>query len=600
MTRRETISGDALAAQALSLAADRVIWMLGDRSTAPPDLSAGLVALSQLGTIPLARLFERFRLSALEQDVWLIVAAQELGSKAAASLARHPLSLRGRATPALLGEVLGADVLKALGSQGLLVQAGLIEAESGPGLAQRMLSVDGALVQFLHGQPQISDALSAVLVPLGEGEGDGTRLAEAIRAARQQEGYPLVHLVGKDGLAAERLAVSALASLGLRAFGFDETDILPPTRLAALINRDLVLLEGGLVLEASEATDRLAECVTVPLVTWGARAPKTRRASAEMPLPASEAGGLRLNSAARRDAKATFDLGFSPSIWASERARAARALDGLAEPIEPQAVWDDLVLPEAQLRQLRQLAAFQTHRSTVLDDWGFRAKSSRGLGLAALFSGPSGTGKTMAAEIVAAELGPQDEALGLYRVDLSAIVSKYIGETEKNLARIFDAAEHAGVVLVFDEGEALFGKRTTDVKDSLDRHANTETAFLLQRLEAYSGCAIVTTNLKATVDEAFLRRFRVVVDFPFPDTALREKIWRVVFPESTPVEGLDYGALGKLAVSGGFIRSIALSAAFIAAADGGAVTMPRIGRAARQEFGKIGKPLPDVQMRAFQ
>ena len=600
MTRRETISGDALARQALTLAADRAIWLLGDRTSKPPDLSVGLEALSQLGPIPLFRLFERFRLSPLEQDVWLIVFAQELGPKAAAALARHPLSLKGRATPALVADVLGGAGLSALGASRLLVQARLVESSPGPGLAQRVLSVDAAVVHFAHGHPQISDTLSEALVPLRDGTGDGTRLAQAIRDARQLASYPVVHLSGQDGLAAERLAVAAFASLGLRAFALYETDDLPQTRLAALINRDLVLLEGGLILKASAATDRLAELVTVPLVTWGPQPPGTRRAAAEMPLPAPEGEGMRLGLSAKCDAQATFDLGFAPSVWTSEHARAARALDGLAEPIQPQAKWDDLILPVAQLGQLRQLAAFQTHRATVLDDWGFRAKSSRGLGLAALFSGPSGTGKTMAAEIVAAELAPPNEALGLYRVDLSAIVSKYIGETEKNLARIFDAAEHAGVVLVFDEGEALFGKRTTDVKDSLDRHANTETAFLLQRLEAYSGCAIVTTNLKATVDEAFLRRFRVVVDFPFPDTQLREQIWRVVFPDTTPVDDLDYVALGKLAVSGGFIRSIALSAAFIAAADGGLVTMARIGRAARQEFGKIGKPLPEAQMRAFR
>ena len=600
MTRRETITGDMLATQALALAADRAIWLLGDQGADTPDLAAGLDALSQLGAIPLARLFERFRLSPLEQDIWLIVAAQELGSQSAAALADHPLSLKGRATPALVAHVLGGEGLRALGAQRLLMQAALVEAGPGPGLAQRTLSVDAALVHFIHGHPQISDALRDILQPLGAGQGDGARLAQAVREARQLPGFPLVHISGQDGLAAERLAASAFASLGLRAFALDEADALPPARLAALINRDLVLLEGGLVLNASEAADRLADGITVPLITWGSRAPRTRRASAELPLPTPEGEGMRLGLAAKRDAQATFDLGFAPSVWASEHARAARALEGLAEPIQPQAIWDDLVLPEAQLRQLRQLAAFQTHRAQVLDTWGFRAKSSRGLGLAALFSGPSGTGKTMAAEIVAAELAPPNEALGLYRVDLSAIVSKYIGETEKNLARIFDAAEHAGVVLVFDEGEALFGKRTTDVKDSLDRHANTETAFLLQRLEAYSGCAIVTTNLKATVDEAFLRRFRVVVDFPFPDTQLREQIWRVVFPEATPLDDLDYSALGKLAVSGGFIRSIALSAAFIAAADGGAVTMARIGRAARQEFGKIGKPLPEAQMRAFR
>ena len=172
----------------------------------------------------------------------------------------------------------------------------------------------------------------------------------------------------------------------------------------------------------------------------------------------------------------------------------------------------------------------------VYGDWGFAGKSTRGLGISALFSGASGTGKTMAAEVLANEL-----ALDLYRIDLSAVVSKYIGETEKNLRRLFDAAEETGAILLFDEADALFGKRS-EVKDSHDRYANIEVSYLLQRMESYRGLAILTTNFRAALDPAFLRRIRFIVNFPFPDAGQRAEIWRGVFPSQTPVDGIELGA----------------------------------------------------------
>lgn len=608
MTRAEHIPAEALQMKALEIAARRVGWLLNGRQGAAPDLDADLKPLAAIGPVGLAEVFLRFGLAGRTRDTFLLAAAPDLGAEAAAAVAAHPLALQGRATPGLIAHVLGPGALEALAPQGLLAQAGLVEVVPGPGLAQRLLAVEPGLVHAVYGAAQPGEGLAPALTALHDAQGiaeaDRDRLAEALVAARDKPGFPLIHLRLADRLLAERLATAAFAWLGLRAYALDPEAVdLPPARLAALLNRDLVLLKAGLVLRAGPAADALADHVTAPLLVWGRETPATRRPVAEFqpaaPQRARLGAGLRLSATAQRDAAATYALGLAPSLWTTARVRAARALDGLAQRIEPQAVWDDLVLPEAQMGQLRQLAAFQRHRGRVLDDWGFRAKSARGLGLAALFSGPSGTGKTMAAEIVAAELGPEGEAADLYRVDLSAIVSKYIGETEKNLARIFDAAEDSGVVLLFDEGEALFGKRSSDVKDSLDRHANTETAYLLQRLEAYSGCAIVTTNLKATVDEAFLRRFRFAVDFPFPDAALRKRIWQVIFPDATPVEDLDYAALAKLALAGGHIRSIAISAAFLAAAEGAPVAMGHISRAARAEIGKLGKPLPEGQLRAL-
>jgi SpoVK/Ycf46/Vps4 family AAA+-type ATPase len=270
-----------------------------------------------------------------------------------------------------------------------------------------------------------------------------------------------------------------------------------------------------------------------------------------------------------------------------------QTISDLAQPIVLRASWNDLVLPESQRRSLQQLAVHARHRITVYHDWGFADKSARGLGIATLFSGESGTGKTMAAEVLANVLG-----LALYRIDLSAVVSKYIGETEKNLRKLFDAAEDIGAILLFDEADALFGKRS-DVKDSHDRYANIEVSYLLQRMEAYRGLAILTTNNKAALDTAFQRRLRFAVHFPFPDAVQREAIWRGVFPANTPLDCLDYKKLARLNVTGGNIRNIALSAAFLAAESGSPVNMSHLLRAAQLEAAKTEKSPSDAEVRGW-
>src|SRR5208282_862105 len=264
-------------------------------------------------------------------------------------------------------------------------------------------------------------------------------------------------------------------------------------------------------------------------------------------------------------------------------------LENLAQRIDPCANWDDLVLPEIQRQMLRQLASQVRHRMKVHETWGFSEKGRRGLGLSALFVGASGTGKTMAAEVLARELG-----LDLYRIDLSAVVSKYIGETEKNLKQVFDAAEEGGVLLLFDEADALFGKRS-DVKDSHDRYANIEVSYLLQRMEAYQGLAILTTNLKSALDRAFQRRLRFSVNFPFPDARQREAIWSRAFPSSTPTQNLDFKKLSQLNVAGGNIRNIALNAAFMAAQAGVPVAMAHLVEAAKLEALKIERLLSEAE-----
>ena len=223
----------------------------------------------------------------------------------------------------------------------------------------------------------------------------------------------------------------------------------------------------------------------------------------------------------------------------------------------------------------------------MYEDWGFARKSARGLGVSALFEGTSGTGKTMAAEVIANAL-----RLNLYRIDLSAVVSKYVGETEKNLRRLFDAAEEGSALLFFDEADALFGKRS-EVKDSHDRYANIETSYLLQRMESYRGLAVLATNMRSALDQAFLRRLRFIVSFPVPGVVERRAIWARVFPNPTPIDALDLNRLAALQATGGMIHNIALNAAFAAAHAGGKVTMPIVLDAARTEFGKLEIPVRD-------
>jgi len=291
-------------------------------------------------------------------------------------------------------------------------------------------------------------------------------------------------------------------------------------------------------------------------------------------------GGLSNPSPSTPQATTAASEPFS-QLWQVCRLQARYGLDTLAQRIATRAGWDDLVLPEDHKTTLKTLAIHLRQRSQVYQQWGFAAKGDRGLGITALFSGESGTGKTMAAEVVAQEL-----QLDLYRIDLSAVVSKYIGETEKNLQRIFDAAEMGGAILLFDEADALFGKRT-EVKDSHDRHANVEVSYLLQRMEAYRGLAILTTNLKKSIDQAFMRRIQFTLTFPFPDHTAREAIWRRIFPPETPTKGLKYGKLANLNVTGGNIRNIALNAAFLAAEAGSPVTMTHLLTATQREYAKL-------------
>jgi SpoVK/Ycf46/Vps4 family AAA+-type ATPase len=276
-------------------------------------------------------------------------------------------------------------------------------------------------------------------------------------------------------------------------------------------------------------------------------------------------------------------------LYEAARLHSGHHLSELAQKIEPRYSWGDLVLPETPITMLRELVNMVRSRPLVLETWGLGRKLTAGKGISALFTGPPGTGKTLAAQIMAHELG-----IDLYRIDLSTVVSKYIGETEKNLERIFREAQASNAILFFDEADAIFGKRS-EVKDAHDRYANIEVGYLLQRMEAYDGIAILATNLRANLDEAFTRRLQFIIHFPFPEEVYRRRIWEVLTPPDLPgADGLDYALMAKrFKLTGGSIRNIIASAAFLAANDGGRVTMVHLMHGARREFQKMGKLLQE-------
>lgn len=293
---------------------------------------------------------------------------------------------------------------------------------------------------------------------------------------------------------------------------------------------------------------------------------------------------------AETDAPQSTQMTLRERLFRAARAQTAIDLGPLASRIEPRQRTNTLVLPDDSEAQLRSICDWVRHRERVLHQWGFESKLPYGKGVSALFYGPSGTGKTMAAAIIAAELG-----LDLYKIDLSGVVSKYIGETEKNLSTLFEAATQANAILFFDEADALFGKRS-EVKDAHDRHANIEVAYLLQRMEQYEGVTILASNLRQDMDEAFTRRLAFIVPFPFPDEASRLRIWQGIWPAETPLmPDIDWEFMAReFRLSGGNIKNIALGAAFLAATADSPVGMAQLLEATRREFLKMGKTPPEA------
>lgn len=277
-------------------------------------------------------------------------------------------------------------------------------------------------------------------------------------------------------------------------------------------------------------------------------------------------------------------------------AQSNRKLMTLAQRIVPQNTWEDLILPDNTLNQVREICSQLKHRQRVYQDWGFERKLVRGKGMCALFHGHSGVGKTMAVEVLAQEL-----CLEIYKIDLSTVVSKFIGETEKNLSRIFQEAEDSNSILFFDEADALFGKRS-EVKDAHDRYANIEINYLLQRMEEFDGLVVLATNLRRNIDEGFFRRMHFVVELPFPDEAHRYRIWKQHFPQTAPLAAdIDFDYLAKrFVLAGGHIRNVAVNAAFLAASNSGTIHMEHVIRATRREYEKMGKVCTENEFAPYQ
>jgi ATPase family protein associated with various cellular activities (AAA)/winged helix domain-containing protein len=605
---------------------------------APTDTMVPPPALVTLST--------RLGLSRFEQDILLLCASMELDTGIAGLCARaQGDASRPYPTFALALTIFDEPSWEALSPEGPLRYSRLIEITQSAGqpLTTSLLRADERIVNFLKGLNYPDDRLAPLIAPLPMPAAGATKPpsqsdAENAVLARVKQSIsadtPLVvQLTGRDTPTKELIAASTADTLGLRVFRISAS--LLPTQAAEiewfvrLWNRESLLLRAALYVDAPnmEADSTAGQAASLALRrmrglmfldardAWALSGASTAIVETAKPSPreqqslwAAELGGASADNPALLSAQ--FNLGateihriaqehvadensdaMSGRLWSRCLDATRPRLDGLAQSLQPKASWSDIVLPPAEMALLQQIAAQVNQRGKVYEDWGFAGKMSRGLGISALFAGESGTGKTMAAEVLANSL-----KLNLNRVDLSSVVSKYIGETEKNLRRLFDAAEDGGVILFFDEADALFGKRS-EVKDSHDRYANIEVNYLLQRMESYRGLAILATNKKTALDQAFLRRLRFIVKFPFPGVAERTAIWKSVFPKDTPAGNLDFARLAKFNLTGGNIHNIAVNAAFRAAHAGTAVDIQMVLDAAREEFRKIERPVNEADFR---
>ncbi|WP_437954106.1 ATP-binding protein [Sorangium sp. So ce296] len=613
---------------------------------APPDGAGDEAArqlreLAQAMPVPAAleRIRRAFDLSPFEYEVLLLVAAVELaGAVGQACGALHGDPRRRHASFGLALWVLPNADWSALSPEAALRRWQLVTLQEG-GITDAALHIDERILHEIAGVTSLDERLRGV-VTIPEGARVPARYRDAVEEiARCLEAPSAPVVVLSGGSAASRAAVACAALRARRAAPLvarvGDVPAQPAERelFVALVRRELMLRGGGLLIEAApgSSAERIAAARSLaqgsdhPVVVSVGGELGLEGPTVSVALPALDAAGQRAiwvealgGAAVAEDVLDDLVSEFRPEpeeiarvadewrcrVEAGETADAAEEhplrrrlraanrgrYEGLAHVSVPVARREDLVLPEAQSEILRQLELHVRYRRTVLEDWGFLRREARGLGVTALFHGPSGTGKTLAAEVIAGRLG-----LDLVRVDLSQVVSKYIGETEKNLRSIFDAADRGGAVLLFDEADAIFGKRT-EVKDSHDRYANIEVGYLLQRMEAFRGLAILTTNAKQSLDTAFLRRLRFVVAFPFPGAAERREMWRRALPAAAPREGLDVDRLARLEATGASIRNIALHAAFLAAAERAPVRMAHLFMAARDECARIEKSVSAAEI----
>jgi hypothetical protein len=578
-----------------------------------------------------------FDLSPFERDLLLLCAGVEL-DPAIASLCAE---LQGDSAPtfALALAALPHAAWGPLSADAPLRCWQLVELGAGSTLATRRLRIDEYVLHFILGLSTIDERLCGLFEPVEEPRfttPSQRAAAERISGLWSHDpSEPIIALCGPSPAALRAVAAHTAAHCGLRLYAVDARDLpdTGPEQLVAarLWQRHAALSRSALVIEVSTDTatskaaafaERLRAGLFVaalaPIRLRGRAAAridigKPRLAEqralwhetldgqdgrlaehidavvAQFHFGADDIQAVAAKMSTQSGAGAAMQAG--AALWDACRAQARPQLDHLAQHIDARATGDDLILDGRAKRLLQEISIHVRQRTRVYESWGFAERSSRGLGISALFAGPSGTGKTTAAEVLAREL-----ALDLYRIDLSAMVSKYIGETEKNLRQVFDAAEDGGAILLFDEADALFGKRS-EVKDSHDRYANMEVSYLLQRMEAYRGLAILTTNLRDALDSAFMRRIRFVVEFPFPTPEQRVAIWQRMFPAGAPTLDLDLAKLARLNLAGGSIRNVALGGAFLAAEEHVPIQMRHLLEAARHELAKLEKPIPERELK---
>jgi ATPase family associated with various cellular activities (AAA) len=582
---------------------------------------------------------DRLGLSRFERLVLMLAAATELDPTIAARCAEangNPLAVYP--TLALALAVLPGATWDVVSPQRPLRYWRLIELDEprAGALTATRIRIDERIVSFLKGLNVMDGRLAPFISPVtaelplslpATQERAVAEIVVALTEERSDGAPPAIELVGVDPAMRRGLAASAAQRLGRELYEVTPERVPPgPLELSDLIRlweRETLLLPVLLYADTAEVPregtagiDALLEQVRGH-VLMGCREPRPLRSRrlrvVDAPRPTAGEQQALWHELLAGDAQTAsrlaseFDFGQLviadvagqvqhsgvgvSGLWAACRAQTRPRLDTLARRIEPVARWDDLVLPDAELTLLHHIVDQVRGRATVLRSWGLAERVTRGSAVTALFAGGSGTGKTLAAEVIAHEL-----ELDMYRVDLAGVVSKYIGETEQNLRRVFDAAEEGGTLLMFDEADALFGKRS-EVKDSHDRYANIEVSYLLARMEDYRGVAILATNLRHALDDAFLRRLRFIVTFPFPAPAERARLWARAFPARAPVGDLDIGRLAKLAASGGMIRNIALNAAFCAAGQGREVSMELVLEMARIEFRKLERHVNDADFK---
>jgi hypothetical protein len=578
----------------------------------------------------LADAAERLGLDELETAALGICAAPELDARYGRLFAYlHDDVTRKLASPRLVARLLAdlgatvADVFACFDHTAPLRRSGAISLAEPGGqtpLADRLVNVSDRLAAFLlgHGldEPVAGGRLRREDLP----PYDPGRVAtvDELRSLLARDSRVPIVVAGPDapGLLATALEQPLLlvdaadagdsellrdaeitAALEARSICFDGLEELEPDRRRSFQRMIRARATQTVICAASTGSvvalgNRTALVVEVPLPTLAERREAWRaltdadvddvaakfRLSVKQIAEAAEVARLAAAAAgAVTPSAAQLDLG--------ARQASSTQLAELAVRLEPTFGWDDLVVPEHPRQVLGSISAYLRHRDLVVSEWGYEHTVARTQGLKVLFAGESGTGKTMAGQVLARELG-----LDLFRIDLATVVSKYIGETEKNLDRIFGAAEGSNAILFFDEADALFGKRS-EVRDSHDRYANIEVAYLLQKMEAYPGAVILATNFRQNMDDAFLRRLDVVVDFPFPEPEDRERIWRLVLPETAPVaDDIDVAFLAdRFKLSGGGIRNCSLAAAFLAADEHSDIGMRHLIRAVALEYGKLGR-----------